>query len=182
MTTIILDRSECSVGSSGPDSSYFRRDATSDPATAHRMRSRVRGHACRSNVQARAARGEATGISAEDERLWSDTAYVRTLLRHYGIRASDRAQPFPSWKALPDLALLAIKWRMQRSRSFWHWVVFWRGPRGAVVLDPKQALRTHRRTDFGRMRPKWLIEISRPALSHRNSPHARLKTERFSSD
>jgi ABC-type bacteriocin/lantibiotic exporter with double-glycine peptidase domain len=122
------------------------------------------------------------GISAEDERLWSDTAYVRTLLRHYGIRASDRAQPFPSWKALPDLALLAIKWRMQRSRSFWHWVVFWRGPRGAVVLDPKQALRTHRRTDFGRMRPKWLIEISRPALSHRNSPHARLKTERFSSD
>lgn len=122
------------------------------------------------------------GTSAEDERLWSDTAYVRTLLRHYGIRASDRAQPFPSWKALPDLALLAIKWRMQRSRSFWHWVVFWRGPRGAVVLDPKQALRTHRRTDFGRMRPKWLIEISRPALSHRNSPHARLKTERFSSD
>src|SRR5690242_16891134 len=83
------------------------------------------------------------GISAEDERLWSDTAYVRTLLRHYGIRASDRAQPFPSWKTLPDLALLAIKWRLQRGRSFWHWVVFWRGPHGAVVLDPKQALRTH---------------------------------------
>jgi hypothetical protein len=27
------------------------------------------------------------GISAQDDRLWSDTAYVRTLLRHYGIRA-----------------------------------------------------------------------------------------------
>jgi len=30
------------------------------------------------------------GISVQDDRLWSDTAYVRTLLRHYGIRASDQ--------------------------------------------------------------------------------------------
>ena len=50
------------------------------------------------------------GISAEDDRLWSATAYVRTLLCHYGLRAADEEQPFHSWETLPDLALLAIKW------------------------------------------------------------------------
>lgn len=102
------------------------------------------------------------GIYAEDQRLWSDTTYVRTLLHHYGIRSSDMEQPFYSWDALPDLALLAIKWRIVRDRAFWHWVVFWRGPHGEVVLDPKRALRTNRRKDFGRMKPKWFIEISNP--------------------
>jgi ABC-type bacteriocin/lantibiotic exporter with double-glycine peptidase domain len=124
---------------------------------------------------------EQFGISVQDDRLWSDTAYVRTLLRHYGVRALDKEQPFHSWEALPDLALLAIKWRMESSRAFWHWVVFWRGPHGAVVLDPKRSLRTHRRTDFGRMKPKWFIEISDATVSHRNR-RARTKTECFSPD
>ncbi len=103
-------------------------------------------------------------ISAQDPELWSDTKYVRTLLRHYGVRASDKEQPFHSWDALPDLALLAIKWRMVRGRAFWHWSVFYRGPHGAVVLDPKRGLRTNRRTDFGRMKPKWFIEILTAAM------------------
>ena len=102
------------------------------------------------------------GISVEDTRLWSDTTYVRTLLRHYGVRASDKEQPFHSWDTLPNLALLAIKWHRERGRAFWHWVVFYRGPHGAVVLDPKHGLRTNRRTDFGRMKPKWFIEILAP--------------------
>jgi ABC-type bacteriocin/lantibiotic exporter with double-glycine peptidase domain len=109
------------------------------------------------------------GISAQDDRLWSNTTYVRTLLRHYGIRASDKERPFHSWETLPDLALLAIKWRMEGSRAFWHWVVvFWREPHGVVVFDPKWRLRTHRRTDFGRMKPKWFIEILSASASHRN--------------
>jgi ABC-type bacteriocin/lantibiotic exporter with double-glycine peptidase domain len=109
------------------------------------------------------------GISAEDTRLWSDTAYVRTLLHHYGIRAADKEQPFHSWDTLPNLALLAIKWHSERSRAFWHWSVFYRGPHGAVVLDPKRGLRTNRRTDFGRMKPKWFIEILAPALVPRRT-------------
>ena len=105
------------------------------------------------------------GISVEDPRLWSDTTYVRTLLRHYGVRVSDKKQPFHSWNALPNLALLAIKWHRERGRAFWHWVVFYRGPQGRVVLDPKRGLRTNRRTDFGRMKPKWFIEILVPAIA-----------------
>jgi hypothetical protein len=109
------------------------------------------------------------GISAEDPRLWSDTKYVRTLLHHYDIRAADKEQPFHSWNALPDVALLAIKWRRVRGRAFWHWVVFCRGRHGTVVLDPKRGLRTNRRTDFGRIKPKWFIEILAPALVSRRT-------------
>jgi hypothetical protein len=109
------------------------------------------------------------GISPKDPRLWCDTAYVRTLLHHYGIRTADKEQRFHSWNALPDVALLAIKWRLVRGGAFWHWVVFYRGPHGAVVLDPKRGLRTNRRTDFGRMKPKWFIEILPPAMVPRRT-------------
>jgi hypothetical protein len=101
------------------------------------------------------------GIFAEDERLWSETAYVRRLLRYYGIRAAQTEVRFQSWQILPDLALLAIKWHRVRGRAFWHWVVFWRGPEGPVVLDPKRGLRTNTRTDFGRIRPKWFLAVTK---------------------
>jgi hypothetical protein len=99
------------------------------------------------------------GIFADDPMLWSETEYVRRLLREYGIRSARTEVPFTSWEALPDLALLAIKWREERGRMSWHWVVFWRGPRGPVVLDSKRGLRRHERTDYGRMRPTWFIPV-----------------------
>lgn len=114
-------------------------------------------------VSYRRAQREANrlGIFAEDPRLWSETGYVHRLLRRFGVQASRTETRFTTWRALPRLALLAIKWHRVRGRAFWHWVVFWRGPRGAVVLDSKCGLRRHRRTDFGRMRPKWFIAITR---------------------
>ncbi|HEX2567256.1 MAG TPA: hypothetical protein VHL85_10390 [Burkholderiales bacterium] len=104
----------------------------------------------------------ALGISAQDERLWSDTAHVRRLLRHLGWRPARAEQAFRSWQTLPDLALLSIKWHRLGGRAFWHWVVFVRDERGARVLDPKRSLRRHVRTDFGRMRPKWFLPVTRP--------------------
>ena len=100
------------------------------------------------------------GILADDSKLWSETGYVRRLLAEYGFRSARTEMPFTSWEALPDLALLAIKWHKERDRASWHWVVFWRGPSGPVVLDSKRDLRNHVRTDFGRMKPKWFILIS----------------------
>jgi len=100
------------------------------------------------------------GIFADDSKLWSETGYVRRLLKEYGFRSAISEVPFNSWEALPDLALLAIKWHKERDRSFWHWAVFWRGPRGPVVFDSKRALRRHVRTDFGRMKPNWFIPVS----------------------
>lgn len=99
------------------------------------------------------------GIVADDLKLWSETGYVRRLLTEYGIRLARTAISFTSWEALPDCALLAVKWHKERGCPFWHWVVFWRGPLGPVVLDSKRALRRHMRTDFGRMKPKWFIPV-----------------------
>jgi len=113
-------------------------------------------------VSYRQAQHEANrlGIFAGDSRLWSETHHVRRLLKQYGIRPASAEKLFTSWEALPDLALLAVKWHKEQDRTFWHWVVFWRGPRGPAVLDSKCALRRHVRTDFGRIKPKWFIPIA----------------------
>ncbi|GKS59671.1 hypothetical protein YTPLAS18_31980 [Nitrospira sp.] len=100
------------------------------------------------------------GIFAHDESLWSDTTHVPRLLRHLGVRPAPHPIPFRAWTTLPDLALLAIKWHRIRNRPYWHWVVFARRRGHAVVFDSKKGLRTNRRTDFGRMKPKWFIPVA----------------------
>ena len=100
------------------------------------------------------------GIFSGDPTLWSETHHVRRLLTQYGIRPASTEVPFTSWEALPDRAILAIKWYRERDRAFWHWVVFWRGPHGPVVFDSKRTLRQHVRIDFGRIKPKWFIPIA----------------------
>ena len=101
----------------------------------------------------------ALGIYAEDTALWSDTEYVRKLLRALGITAASTETPFDSWENLPDKALLAIKWRIEQGRPFWHWVVFVRNEADTVVLDSKKALKANTRRDFGRIKPKWFIRV-----------------------
>lgn len=105
-------------------------------------------------------RASALGIHASDTSLWSDTEYVRTLLREFGISASAKETPFESWEQLPDKALLAIKWRIEQGKPFWHWVLFVRENGEAKVLDSKKALKSNVRRDFGRIKPKWYIEVS----------------------
>ena len=105
-------------------------------------------------------KANALGIYAADTALWSKTEHVRTLLREFDISASSEETPFKSWESLPDKALMAIKWRIERGKPFWHWVVFTREYGGAKVLDSKKALKSNTRTDFGRIKPKWYIEVS----------------------
>ena len=100
------------------------------------------------------------GISVEDSSLWSSTAHVRRLLAELQLKVAPRERSFRSWKQLPNRALLAIKWHQERTGPAWHWVVFVRDASDAYVLDPKKALRTNRRRDFGRIKPKWFIEIA----------------------
>ncbi|MGO2008763.1 hypothetical protein [Vreelandella alkaliphila] len=105
------------------------------------------------------ATANALDIYAEDTALWSDTEYVRRLLCTLGITAAPTETPFEAWATLPDKALLAIKWRTEQGRPFWHWVVFVRTERDTVVLDSKKALKTNIRRDFGRIKPKWFIGV-----------------------
>lgn len=104
------------------------------------------------------------GIAVTDTKLWSDTTHVRRLLAHFHLSAQKETD-FASWDALPDRALLAIKWHREKTGPAWHWVVFIRDASACYVLDPKKSLRTHRRTDFGRMKPKWFIRIGRKAAT-----------------
>jgi hypothetical protein len=99
------------------------------------------------------------GIFAHDESLWSDTSHVRKLLSRFGVKTGSRNISFRSWEALPDVALLSIKWHLEKERPYWHWVVFVRENGHPYVLDSKKSLRTNRRTDFGRMKPKWYIPV-----------------------
>lgn len=113
-------------------------------------------------VSYKRAKGEANrlGIHADDPELWSDTGYVRRLVAAFGITASNKEHKFVSWNKLPDLALLATKWHLEHGTPFWHWAVFVREDKQSYVLDPNKALKSNKRTDFGRIKPKWFITIT----------------------
>ncbi|MDG6778118.1 hypothetical protein QCB44_05310 [Thiomicrorhabdus sp. zzn3] len=100
------------------------------------------------------------GIYAEDDALWSETDHMLRLLGRLGVSVEAQTTPFSSWEALPDCALLAIKWHLDNSKPYWHWVVFVRDGDGSYVLDSKKSLKNHVRTDFGRMQPKWFIKVN----------------------
>ena len=106
------------------------------------------------------AQANQLGIFADDTKLFSDTGYVRTLLAQYGIKTHTEETPFSSWQALPDLALLAIKYYEEAGKGFWHWVVFKRLNGQDYVLDSSQSLTQHLRQDFENMQPKWFIAMS----------------------
>lgn len=100
------------------------------------------------------------GIFAHDRELWSDTSYIRRLLDSVGWNADPGEIPFSSWESLPDLALLSLKWHLDKGRPFWHWAVFVRESGEPFVLDSKKGLLRNLRTDFGRMRPRWTIRVT----------------------
>lgn len=101
------------------------------------------------------------GIFADDKTLWSETSHVQRLLTHCGTAVACPKTPFTNWHALPDLALLAIKWHEEKGRRYWHWVVFVRDASGCYVLDSKETLKNNIRKDFGRMQPKWYLKVNR---------------------
>ena len=99
------------------------------------------------------------GIYADDSNLWSDTKHIRVLFAKLGFKTSDTELPFVNWKSLPDKALLAIKWHIEKGKPYWHWVVFVREHDKEYVLDSKKSLKRNIRTDFGNIKPKWYIEV-----------------------
>jgi predicted solute-binding protein len=99
------------------------------------------------------------GIFADDSALWSDTSAVRKLLSHLKVDVAKNEKAFRTWDKLPDCALLAIKWHEVHGIPFWHWAIFVRQEGQATVLDSKKSIKKNIRTDFGRIHPKWFIEV-----------------------
>ena len=114
--------------------------------------------ACVSYKEARKI-ANSIGIYAEDSALWSKTNFIRKLLEEFGIKTGKKEIPFISWESLPNCALLSIKWHLELCKPHWHWVVFVRESGKSYVLDSKKTLKTNIRIDFGRMKPKWYIEV-----------------------
>lgn len=100
------------------------------------------------------------GIQVDDPLLWSDTQHIRKLITELGFTCDATESAFTDWVSLPDCALLATKWHAENDRPYWHWAVFVREDTGCYVLDSRAALKHHKRTDFGRIRPKWFISVS----------------------
>lgn len=69
-----------------------------------------------------------------------------------------RWRVFRSWGELPDTALVAINPR--DGGLYWHWVVFMRRDGSEFVLDPRESVKTERRTDFGRMRAARFLPVA----------------------
>jgi hypothetical protein len=99
------------------------------------------------------------GIYAKDSTLWSDKRYILELLAELGISTSKQEIAFTNWASLPNCTLLAINGNLENDKPFWHWVVFVREGDYEYVLDSKQSLKSNTRTDFGRIKPKWYIEV-----------------------
>lgn len=100
------------------------------------------------------------GIYADDPALWSESRYIRRLLAKLGIKTANKEVDFTSWAALPSCALLSIKWHLENDQPHWHWAVFIREGELEYVIDSKASLKSNVRIDFGRMKPKWYIEVS----------------------
>lgn len=100
------------------------------------------------------------GVYAEDSTLWSETNYIRKILKKLNIKISKIETPFESWEALPERALLAIKWHMEKGKPYWHWVVYVRENNNEYVLDSSKRIKNNKRTDFGRIKPKWYIKVN----------------------
>jgi len=100
------------------------------------------------------------GIYADDSALWSESRYIRSLLTKLGIKTATKKIAFTSWESLPSCALLSIKWHLENDQPYWHWAVFIREGELEYVLDSKASLKSNVRTDFGRIKPKWFIEVN----------------------
>lgn len=111
-----------------------------------------------------AAAAAIAGVSYADAKATAASVGVSPRIPACGpplVLSAARTRPFTRWDALPDCALLAIKWHVEEGRPHWHWVVFHRAAGAARVLDSRRGLAHSMRRDFGRMKPKWYLTMSR---------------------
>ena len=99
------------------------------------------------------------GIFAEDKQLYSDTEYISRLLAEYNIETSKKERAFTSWKHLPDLALLAVKYHKVENIPFWHWVVSKRIDGKIALLDSADTTNKNSHMDLLATKPEWYIEL-----------------------
>jgi len=93
----------------------------------------------------------------DDDYFYTGTKELRHLAANYGIELGKRRRPFKSFDFLPETSILAINYK--EKEETWHWVVYRNTGANRFVYDPKRSIKTNKRTDFNRMRPKWHIPV-----------------------
>lgn len=89
--------------------------------------------------------------------FYTEPKDLRKLLDKYNI-VSLPGKMVRKWESLPSIAIVAINY--QQKSNTWHWVVFSRHLSDVgFVLDPRKAVISARRTDFGRMLLRSYIEV-----------------------
>jgi ABC-type bacteriocin/lantibiotic exporter with double-glycine peptidase domain len=95
------------------------------------------------------------GIAARGEPCYTVANDLARLMREFGMHPS-KEKMITSWPPLKHPSIVAIN--LQKNGN-WHWVVYVPGDDGGHVFDPKKSIKTVRRTDFSRMRPRSYIPM-----------------------
>ena len=91
-------------------------------------------------------------------KFYTGTGNLKALGECFGISiVGCRRRPFKNWDALPNTAIISINPNLDHTS--WRWVVFSRTNGTSFVLDPKQSIKSNKRTDFGRMRPSGYLPV-----------------------
>ena len=89
--------------------------------------------------------------------FYTDTNDLRKLAKHFGIELGQKRVPVKCLDRLPKLAILAINY--QKRKNTWHWVLYVKEENDKFVYDPKKTIKTEKRRDFGRMKPRWYVLV-----------------------
>lgn len=97
----------------------------------------------------------------KDDYFYTDASDLRVLASKHKVVLAKRIRKFTSWSNIPDKSLLAIKYKKGKNKqeSSWHWVVFNRTNNSEYVVDPNKAVKTNKRTDFGKIKVKWHLPV-----------------------
>jgi len=63
-------------------------------------------------------------VIIQEETTGCGIASVANIVDQSYAEVKAKANAFKSWEALPDIALLSIKYHEKNGLLFWHWVVF----------------------------------------------------------
>jgi len=96
------------------------------------------------------------GISSDRPPYYTSSGQLSLLLRKLGLRPS-KGRKLSNWASLQGLSVVGINY--SERNNIWHWVVYVPSANGGYVLDPRESVKTTRRTDFGRMVPRSYIPI-----------------------
>lgn len=89
--------------------------------------------------------------------LYTGTKHLRDLANNFKIGLGKKRRKFKAFNDLPEIAILAINYKEESNT--WHWVVYRRTSNDEFVYDPKKKIKSNKRRDFGRIKPKWFLPI-----------------------